>query len=127
MKKVLVIVLLLSVMAGQAQNNNSGSEVLDSYKLELHKANKLKVRGIVFTSTGVASLVVGPILILTDTESYVTPLFGGLLFAYGLVGVGIGVPFWIVGSSRSKKLKKANGYSLTFGTTAHGVGLVIGL
>ena len=126
MKKLILITILLSAMAGWGQNYNYQSYELAAYKSKADKAKKLKKNGIIFTATGTASLITG--IIFTQRDPYIGVFAGGIFIIYGVIGIGIGVPFWIVGDYRSKHNRnRTYRTSLTLGTTLHGVGLVLNL
>lgn len=126
MKKIILITLLFSALAGWTQDYNY--EVYELYKEQANKASSLNKKGVVLASTGGASAIIG-ILLATNLD-YIGPITGAAFITYGIIGISVGIPFAIVGSKRKKKYEEAmKSYnpSLTFGTTQNGIGLTLKL
>ena len=132
MKKLVVVLFLaLFVINVQAQwysrsfgvdNINDLSQAQLNYALQRAQSN-VKI-GRILTLSGVGAFTVGTVIAATslggflstwDTNELDTYVAGSMLMLLGMGSSAVGLPFWIIGANRKKKVEVA---LLRFNTSA---------
>lgn len=116
----MTLVALLVCWEGTVFAEDAGLEPQPETGAELAQANKMRTAGIVLSSLGIASTVAGVsfMIIGAVSDANVDPdamtmggffeyITGGVILGTAAVLLGLGIPFWVVGSSRRTRLMEA--------------------
>lgn len=149
MRKLLLVLMILSVFEAQAQVNKSSHYFIYSNTLNIDsdsiyeghnyeyyagiykKATSLHRAGIGVTSAGAGIFLVGAILIInSDDIDDNDRKAGDILLISGFISLNAGIPLWIVGgrmkiNNRKAMEKTQRGVEFSFRLTNNGVGLVM--